>query len=263
MRTSKLLTVALAFTFAIAAQANAASMVAGWDFSQYLGPAFLSTDGATLATTLSANYSDLDPNGLGTESAAYGTMYIDGTNGSHASTGGADPFIPTGNNLVSNEDAPGVAPPFNSGGAYNVLCTAEASQSFCNDLSMLANAVATPVFQADLGALTADAWELSFGGQTLSGTSGVGIEVSTDGTNYSTVSTETLTSVDTQFVVPLGAILDGEDEVFVRLNFDPTGLDQPVIDNLAISGEVIPEPGTAMLMLLGLVGLHTMGRRRA
>ena len=267
MRTTKLLAIGFALSFAVSATANAASMVAGWDFSQYLGPNFLTTDGATVANTLSANYSDLDAtDGLGAESAAFGTMYIDGTNGSYATPGdGTDPFVPTGGNLVSNEGAPGVAPPFGSGAAYNILCTSEASQSFCNDLSMISSAVATPVFGADLtsAALLGNSWELSFGAQTFSGTAGVTIEVSTDGTAYTSVGTEALTTVDTQYVVPLGALLDGAEQVFVRLGLDAAS-GSPIIDNLALSAvtSVIPEPGTALLTLLGLTGIGVMGRRR-
>ena len=62
-----------------------ATMVAGWDFSQYLSDSQLSVDGATYTDTLSANYSNLDPTfGAGAESAAFGTMYIDGSFGSTA-----------------------------------------------------------------------------------------------------------------------------------------------------------------------------------
>ena len=60
-----------------------ATMVAGWDFSQYLAPGALTIDGANGTNVLSANYSNLDPtSGAGAESAAFGTMYMNGRHGS-------------------------------------------------------------------------------------------------------------------------------------------------------------------------------------
>jgi hypothetical protein len=267
MRTTKPLVIALALAFAVSAQANAASMVAGWDFSQYFSDGLLSIDGATFTNTLSANYSDEDPNGLGTESAAFGTLLMDGTNGSHSTPlDGSDPFVPISPSLISNADAPGIAPPFGSGAAHNILCTSEASQAFCSDLAMIANdAVAMPVFQADVsptGLPAAEDWVLSLGARTFSGTATVGVEVSLDGSAYDLVDTLSLTDVDTAYNVPLGAALDGASEVFVRLGFDPAS-GNPMIDNVAISAQIIPEPGTALLTLAGMVGLAAMGRRRA
>jgi hypothetical protein len=270
MKTTKSLAIALALTFAASAQANALEMVAGWDFSQYFGPNFLTTDGATLATTLSANYSDLDPtSGLGTESAAFGTMYIDGSNGSHTTTGGpSDPFVPTGGNLASNAGKPGVAPPFGSGAACNLLgATGEGSQSFCNDLSMISNGTSSPVFVADLTSISflGNDWELSFGGKTFSGTSSLLVEISTDGTSYAAVGSPLgLTTVDSQYTVSLGASLNGASQIFVRLGLDAAA-GAPIVDNLALSATTaaIPEPGTAALALVGLLGLGVFGRRRS
>jgi hypothetical protein len=76
-----------------------ASLVARWDFSQYAGDGFMSIDGGSSFTnTLSANYSDLDPTfGAGFESAAFGTMYVDGSFGSTpvAAVSGSEQFLPT------------------------------------------------------------------------------------------------------------------------------------------------------------------------
>ena len=61
------------------------SVVAAFDFSQYLGPGANTIDGVNLASQVPANYSDFDPTfGAGAESAAFGTLYLDGTNGSSA-----------------------------------------------------------------------------------------------------------------------------------------------------------------------------------
>ena len=47
------LLVAMLASMSLAGSARA-TMVAGWDFSQYFGAGFLSTDGATFQTTLDA-----------------------------------------------------------------------------------------------------------------------------------------------------------------------------------------------------------------
>src|SRR5262245_6386669 len=97
-----------------------AALVAGWDFSQFLAPGALTIDGANGANTLAANYSALDPTGnAGAESAAYGTLFFDGTNGStFVDPFGAGPqFIPNDGSLVSNLNAP-TPNPFDS---FNVL----------------------------------------------------------------------------------------------------------------------------------------------
>ena len=56
------------------------------------------------------------------------------------------------------------------------------------------------------------------------------------------------------------------DNAFFRLGFIVGGRQPDAqIDNVTISGDVtlIPEPGTAALLLLGLTGLGMAGRRRA
>ena len=62
MKKLTLLALALAVSIGTAVSAHAASLVAGWDFSQYLsGGHVLSVDGVNLSNTLAANYSSLDP----------------------------------------------------------------------------------------------------------------------------------------------------------------------------------------------------------
>ena len=62
-----------------------ATLIAGWDFSQYFSDSILSTDGISDTGTLASNYSNLDPTfSAGAESAAFGRMYIDGEYGSTA-----------------------------------------------------------------------------------------------------------------------------------------------------------------------------------
>jgi len=90
----------------------------------------------------------------------------------------------------------------------------------------------------------------------------VGVEFSTDGVSYAPFGSVNLDTNDKPFSVNLGSALSHE--AFVRLNFDPAN-GQPIIDNVAIGGTLsaIPEPGTAVLLVSGLTGLHVFGRRRA
>jgi hypothetical protein len=235
-------------------------MVAGWDFSQYFAPNTLSTDGVGFTDTLDANYSDLDPTfGAGAESAAYGTMYMDGTAGStdvdESSPGAA--FVPTGGSLSSNLNAPGGVP-FDS---HSVLDNE--GQTYTNFLSMTATDAVSVVFEADLTVLTAyNGWTVSFAGATFTGTTTVAVDFSTDGVGYHEYGTVTLDTTDTLFEVDLG--IAQTDNVFVRLRFDaPVGTDQAIIDNVAIMADVVSVPTlpAAGPLLLGLL-LATSARRR-
>jgi hypothetical protein len=232
--------------------------VAGWDFSQYFGAGFLTTDGATFTNTLDANYSNLDPTfNAGAESAAFGRMYIDGQFGStNVNAGsGSEEFAPTTGSLVSNIGFAAASNPFDS---HTILFSE--GQALTEFLSMATTAAVSVVFAADLGSVPdlGANWALTLGGQTFSGSQTVGVEFSTDGSSYSSVGSLNLTTIDTPFTLALGA--GPSDAAFVRLSFSGTGA---IIDNVTLSGDLvpIPEPGTATLLLLGLAGLARAGRR--
>jgi len=237
-----------------------ASGIAGWDFSQYFGDGTLSTDGLNFTNTLSANYSNLDPTfNAGAESAAFGTMFMNGSFGStnvdpSAGTG----LQPTTGSLASNIGFSPASNPFDS---FSILLSE--GQTFANALSMTALNAVSVVFKADLSSasLLGQSWALAIGGKTFSGTNSVGVEFSTDGSSYSSVGTLNLTAVDSLFNVNLGA--GPSSMAFVRLNFGSPASGQAIIDNLTISATTIPEPGTAALLLLGLAGLAASGRRHA
>jgi hypothetical protein len=238
-----------------------ATMVAGWDFSQYLSDSVLSVDGAVYTDTLSANYSNLDPTfGAGAESTPFGTLFLDGSFGSTnvGAGSGTEAFVPTAGSLISNIDAPG-AIPFDS-----LTVLVDEGQLFANFLGMTARDVMSVVFKADLNSqpLNGSDWTLSFAGKTFEGTSTVGIEFSTDGVSYAPFGSVNLDTNDKPFSVNLGTGLS--QEAFVRLVFNPAN-GQPILDNVAIGGTLsaIPEPGTALLLVSGLAGLHVFGRRRA
>ena len=239
------------------AGSSQAFLVAGWDFSQFVSDGLLSINGTTFKTALSANYSDLDPTfGAGAESAAFGTMYVNGLFGSSTinATGNNDePFLPTAGSLASNLDAP--EPSFD---AFTVLQSE--GQVYFNYLSMTAQAPVSVVFRADLSSVpeTGGNWSISFAGKTFSGTSTVGVDFSVNGSRYANVGTVSLDAADKRFFLNLGtAVSEG---AFVRLNFDPSESGQPIIDNVAISA---PEPGAIAQSIVAMLGLLVSMRIRS
>ncbi|MGC9450977.1 MAG: hypothetical protein ACP5I4_05965 [Oceanipulchritudo sp.] len=208
-------------------------MISGWDFSQYFGDGITSTDGVNYALTLPANYSDLDPNGLGAESAARGTLYYNGEMGS-TNLDPATEFLPTSLNLQNNTDPGSFGYPFNAAGSYTIL-TGE-GQTYVQDLSVTvrsASGTGSIVFAATPGSAYRD-WEFAFSGRaTESGTVDFSIHFSTDGSAYQLVDTGVLTDTDSlfQFSVPGNAA----NEAFWRIEFSGiTPLFTPVLDNVSI-----------------------------
>lgn len=241
-----------------AAGPASAEVIAGWDFSQYIGDGFLSIDGASFTDVLDANYSALDPtNNAGAESADFGTMYINGQFGSTTVPGlgtGAETFVPTAaapGSLASNIDAP-FPNPFDS---FTVL--ASEGQTFTSLLSMTATENFSVVFEATLSSIASSRsdWVLTFGGRTFDGTSSAAIDFSTDGSSYDPIATVDLDTVDTRFEVPLDSVT--AETVFVRMTLD-TVSGQPIIDNVAIEA---PEPGAVLSMAAMLGGLVILRRR--
>lgn len=163
-----------------------------------------------------------------------------------------------GGSLSSNIHAPvqdGFLNPFDT---HSVL-TAE-GQIFANPLAMTALGAANVVYAADAGLAGID-WSISFGARTQGGAATIELEFSTDGASYAPLGSFDLTTTD----APYSAAVPGlADRGYFRFVFssDDAGA-APVIDNVAINvASVIPEPGTAMLLLTGLAGLTAQRRRR-
>jgi hypothetical protein len=259
-----------------------AAFIAGWDFSQYgiAGSLIVDEPNETSSDTLKSNYSDFDATfGAGAGSQPYGTLYV---NGQHDSTdvdenAGVPIFRSTTGSLLSNALLPGtnevpvgdVAFGTSDGvlqvGAGNYL--AGTGQDFNLALSMIASSLVDVVFEANLSALgalyVAENWSLSFGGRTPSGASVVSVDFSLDGINWTALADQNLGATDSPFTVAVAG--QQGDNAFFRLGLlGTTGANQPRIDNVSISGDVsqIPEPGTALLLMLGLTGLGVSGRRR-
>jgi len=256
---------ALAASVIVAGNAGAIT-IAGWDFSQYAGDGLLSIDGATGATTLNANYSNLDPTfSAGAESAQYGTMFINGTHGSTA----VDPFsatpavVPSSPSLASNLNAPvggaAGAVPFDT---FSVQLAE--GQLFANAEAMIAQAPVNLVFEATLIpdlAHTGTAWGITFGGKTLSGTSVVGVSFSLDGVSYGATTNVNLDTNDTPFSVSFAGVT--AETVFVRLALNPAN-GNPIIDNVSLNAQLAaPEPGLAVLLGAGLALVGALRRRSA
>lgn len=258
---TSLAVLALASTVGSAAEAT---MVAGWDFSQYFSDGFMSVDGGgSFTNTLDANYSDLDPSfGAGAESAPFGRMYVNGQFGSTVvpAGSGTEQFLPSaavGGSLSSNLTAPG-GTDFDS---FTVL--ASEGQLSTESLAMIAQAQSVVVFEANLLSVPVigSNWSISFGGRTAEGTSTVGIAFSSDGVSFTSFGTVNLGATDAPYTINLGTATTNN--AYVRLSFNPTGTSLPLIDNVAINATLqVPEPTTALFGALGLVGLAIAGRRQ-
>lgn len=291
---TKLIAIASAAALSAAAwSAQADTLVAGWDFSQYAGDGILGGVNA-----VSANYSDLDPTRrAGAESAAFGTAHFDGT---FTSSNTTTDFLPTSGVMacerlpatLDTEETGGCAAPnvdgpvrsnriepFRNPGdtAFDNLGLQRAEgQTFASLVGMTATNGVSVVFATDLGGgIIGGPYSLSFGGKTFTGggddggelscsptcSSTVGIDFSIDGISFVPITTVNLTPEDQRFEVTLGSEAVGGQTGFVRLNLNPTN-GQPIIDNVAVEVGVIPEPGSVAQILSCVGALAFLGRRR-
>ena len=128
------------------------------------------------------------------------------------------------------------------------------------------------VFEARVSSLglgsTGQDWEIAFASNVnTSGTASVGVEWSTDGILYTAVASEAIDTTDELITRAVAGQIS--DNIYWRLTFDRSGTGATgaaQFDNVTISAgtvTIVPEPGTAALLVLGLAGLGVAGRRRA
>ncbi|HAV14087.1 MAG TPA: hypothetical protein DCX06_11445 [Opitutae bacterium] len=265
---TKTLIIASAAALTALSSANA-GLVAGWDFSQYVGPGFNSTNGAdfTGEGNAQANYSDFSTPSPDIAAGSFGSIYFDGSFGStDAVNGFTYQAAPVSGNLTSSNIQTADLNPFNDLGSYALLTNS--GQSFTNDLSLGIDDNISVVFAANVtgqGA-GADDWTLNFAAMDSLNTSTVSWEISTDGSNYTSLGLQSsLTTTDSGFSVT-SALADGSDQVFFRGTFADIelGTSRAVFDNVGISGTVVPEP-SMFAAIAGVValGFASLRRRRA
>jgi hypothetical protein len=245
---------AVAFSLGVAGSAEAASLVAGWDFSQYFADSVHSIDGGNTAAPadIRANYSNLDPNGAGAEAAAFGVYHL--------------PFTPIGDAseplLPSAVPGTGSLQPNLAQGPYDQLTVlANEGQVSQSELAMLAVQTTSIVFEADLTSvpLIGSDWQITLAGATQLGTGTIQIEFSTDGVAYASLGSVNVATSAIALSSAVQAV--SSDRAFFRLTLSPSVL----IDNVGITANLttVPEPSTAALLAAGLLGLVHLGRRRA
>lgn len=267
MMKSKILnTTLIVMASALVALTAQAENLAGWDFSQYKVDGVRSIDGTTIINTLSANYSDYDPTGnAGAESAAYGTMYVDGSNGSTSVT---SEILPRAEDTLANLDRDTPVAGTNGFNSFSIL--QGEGQVNKERTGLIATAAADVVFEADITS-TGDAgtsWSVSWAGKTL--TDPVCVAAGSCDSDVTVSFAPACGAYGAGTVVNMGDE-EGEYSVAldpgshtsgcVRLSLGTTdGL--PVIDNVAINVASVPEPGVVLQLAAGGMLLASLARRR-
>lgn len=227
-------------------------MLAGWDFSQYAFDGFSSVDGANLTGSANANYTGNSADFTG--GASVGTMYYDGTFGSSAFNLSASQVAPqgVGDTNVGNQGF------FGTLGSLAALDSQGQEFTNAKAFGLSTNGAFTFAISAggssDFTSLNYAAYNSNDASATLTW------EYSTDGTNFNSLEADAITNSATEFNVDLSAIT-GASTAYIRGTL--SGLDTNLfyLDNVAVSGTVVPEPST-YAAIFGAVALAFAAVRR-
>jgi hypothetical protein len=241
-----------------------ATVLAGWDFSQFKAPG--NATGGT--SPLGATNASLDPNGAGAESGFIGQATFSnavmlptaGIGGNCSKTTGTEGCAtPNVDGPVRSNRSEAFDLGLPSFDAFSIL-KAE-GQPFANRYGLTATGAGDIVFKTAAGYTGgANNWRVSFGGRMLTGTaSTVGVAFSSNGTSFTSFGSVNLDADDERYSVALdtNAFPTG----WVRLSLDASS-GQPVIDNVAIEATPIPEPGSVAMLVSGVACLLGLARRR-
>lgn len=265
---NNILLIAGAAAFAATTTAHA-GLFSGWDFSQYVGEGFNSTNGAdfTGEGNVQANYSDFNSPSPDIAAGTFGSIYFNGSFGStDAVNGFSFQAAPVSGNLTSNVIQTADLNPFNDLGSYAFLTAS--GQTSTNNLSLGIDDNISVVFEANIFGQGAgvDGWTLNFAAKDSLNTSSVSWEISTDGSSYTSLGlTSNLTTTDSGFSVT-SALANGSDQVFFRGTFADieVGTSRAIFDNVGISGTIVPESSTyAAIFGVVALGFAACRRRRA
>ncbi len=277
-----------AVSIGVSAQAD---VIAGWDFSAYENPGDLAGGGSSPGPS-NAFY---DSNGAGAAAATLGSLTIGGA-GTFLPTAGA------GQNLQNGTATQGYRPrgpvesnvsePYAGSGktafeSFGIL--KDEGQGATNHFAMLAKGSVTLDFEASAPG-GADTWAVSFGAKTQGGGGTDGGELACGGSCSTTFDVSldtgsglqacssggtlevdgvaasfpiTVTPQDQRFRVTCPNSGVNTDTPVVRISMsgsDSTG--NPLIDNVAIEAELVPEPTTALGLVAGVGALLGLARRR-
>jgi len=281
MRHNTLATLSTLAVLALGPGFAQAGTVAGWDFSQYRGAGSMTIDNSTFVNTLPANYSSQDGTfGAGADAATFGTLYMNGNAGSTSiSPGfGTGDVQPVAADVRKNLNGSALTPGASAFNTFTVLEVEGQLNTQYTALGAIGNSPSV-VFEADLTpnfpgpGVGGAGWSVSFGGLTRveadcddgnPATLGdcdahVTVEYELDGGGYATAGVVTFTPDEQQFILPLS--FQGAKVARVRLTLDTTA-GRPIVDNVAVAAQYVPEPGLAMQLVAGLVGLVAIARRR-
>lgn len=264
------LTIIAACTAGLFASAQAQEFVAGWDFSQFAGSGFSTTDNATFATQANANFvrssagSFVGVAGVNT-APNYGVIHYDGSFGSSVFDLNAQLY--NGGEDAGTFNSPGGS--LGSSGQINTLVAQGQNFGNAQAMSLGSNREGQSIVIAmDMssyfdGFTAGSDWNLTYAARTndtIDGVSNIAWEYSLDGSAYTFLENDALTSSLTGYTLDLSAA--GEtSQLFVRATFSGIDNNALYVDNVMVNASPVPEP-SAFAAIFGVLALGFAAVRR-